>query len=395
VARIFLGSYAVQFPVGGYLSWVLQWLVGLRDLGHEVWYVERSLGPGSCFDLSTGQMGDDPSFGTAALHGLLSRHGLGDRWCFVDEAGGAHGIDRDTLDQALRSADLFIDMGTHGTLEQESRQAAKRIRVDGEPGFTQFRLVQQQGAGAPLPDYDAHFTVGLNIGRPGCEVPTAGLEWHHLVFPVSTRLFPVVEPPPDAPFTTVMSWQAHEPLVHEGRVYGNKDVEFTKFIDLPRRVSTPMEIAVSGQGLPRVALDRARWRVRDAHAMTSTFDRFLKYLQASQGEFSVCKQGFVTTNSGWVGDRAGAYLASGRPVVMQDTGFSRRLPTGSGLFAVDSIDDAVMAIETILSDPSAHRSRARSIAEEYFEATAVLSRLLSVVGIAGQQHPGPGRAVAP
>lgn len=381
MARIVVGSYAVQFPVGGYLSWVLQWLVGLEDLGHEAWFVERSLGPDSCFDPSTGQMSDDPSFGTEALNNLLSRHGLGDRWSYIDESGHCHGVDRETLDAALRDADLFIDMGTHGTLEAESRAATRRILVDGEPAFTQFRLASRLKQGGSLPDYDAFFTVGLNIGGPDCTVPTCGVEWYPLLFPVVTRLFPLTEAPSDGPFTTVMSWHAHTPLEFEGRVYGNKDIEFPKFVDLPRRVRTPMEIAVAGKDLPTAALKRSGWLLRDSHEVTFTFDRFCDYVRRSRGEFSVCKEGFVTTRSGWVGDRFGVYLASGRPVVMQDTGFSRYLPTGEGLFAVDDLDDAIAAIEAIELEPARHRAAARALAEHHFEASRVLTALLITAGV--------------
>ena len=185
-----------------------------------------------------------------------------------------------------------------------------------------------------------------------------------------------------------MSWQAHTPLIYAGDLYGNKDMEFPKFADLPRSVATPMEIAVAGRDLPRDDLERAGWRIRDAHQESYTFDRFRDYVRRSRGEFSVCKQGFVRTRSGFFSDRSAVYLASGRPVVMQDTGFSAHLPTGEGLFAVDTLDEAVSAIEAIEADPQRHLAAARAIAEQYFEATRVLADILSVVGISSVQAPG-------
>jgi hypothetical protein len=392
MARVVLGSYAVQFPLGGYLSWVLQWLLGIADLGHEAWFVEGSLGPSSCFDPATGQMSDDPAFGTAALGALLARYGLGDRWCYIDDSGSYHGLDRETADAVLRSSDLFIDMGTHGALDRESRLADQRILVDGEPGFTQFRLAKRLARGAVAPDYDAFFTVGLNVGRPDCTVPTCGIEWNHHLDPVATRLFPVTRPLDDAPFTTVMSWKAHPPLEYEGDVYGNKDMEFPKFAELPKSVSTPMEIAVAGRDVPRDALEQAGWRLRDAHQASYTFDRFRDYVQGSRGEFSVCKQAFVRTRSGWVGDRTGVYLASGRPVVMQDTGFSAHLPTGEGLFAVHTLEDAISAIESIEAEPERHLAAARALAEQHFEATRVVGDILSTVGISSPRPMTPLRS---
>ena len=175
----------------------------------------------------------------------------------------------------LRDAELSIDMGTHGTLDSESRAAGRRIGSDGEPAFTQFRMAQRLARGEPVPDYDAYFTVGLNIGQRAVTAPTCGLTWRHLLYPVVTRLFSVTEPPADAPFTTVMSWQAHPPFGHDGGVYGNKDVEFPKFVELPRQVVPPMEgTAVAGRDLPRRALESAGWRLRDSHEASFTFDRF-------------------------------------------------------------------------------------------------------------------------
>jgi hypothetical protein len=378
MTTVALSSYAVQFPVGGYFSWVLQWLVGLRDLGYDVWFVERASHAGSCFDPPSNTMGDDCSYGTSSLHGLLDRFSLGDRWCFVDAHGKYHGQSRSTIENVLGGADLYIDMGANGTWDDETKSARRRVYVDGEPGFTQMKWAL---GGEPAATYDAYYTVGQNIGKPSNRVPTSGVAWRPLLYPVVTSMFPVVAPPADAPFTTVMSWSAHDRLDFEGVTYGAKDMEFPKFIDLPRRTRVPVEIAVNAHA-PRSLLAEHGWRMRDALEVSSTFDQFCDYVRSSRGEFSVCKNGFVATRSGWVGDRIGAYLACGRPVVMQDTGFGERLPCGEGLFAVRDLDDAVDAIERIEADPERHRSAARAIAETHFEATTVLSGMLADLGLA-------------
>ena len=378
MATVVVGSYVVQFPVGGYLSWVLQWLVGLRDLGHEVWFVEKALGPGSCFDPVAGLSGDDPSFGTRSLDDLLRRFGLADQWCFIDAAGLAHGQPYDSLLEVFDRADLFIDMGTFGSLAAESARATRRILVDGEPGGTQMRMANAYTRGERAGDYDAYVTVGLNIGAASCSVPTAGVAWKPSVYPVVPAIFPVIPPPPDAPYTTIMSWSAHDETTYEGRTYGAKDLEFPKFIDLPGLVDVDMEIAVSGR-VPGQQLDERGWRRRSAHDVTITFDHFRDYIRNSRGEFSVCKNSFVATRSGWMGDRAAAYLASGRPVVMQDTGFSEHLPCGEGLFAVSSVEQAAEAIREIESDYERHSRAARLLAETHFAAELVLGRLLAEV----------------
>ena len=380
MATIALGSYAVQFPVGGYLSWVLQWLVGLRDLGHEPWFVERAHYSGSCFDPPTNSMTDDCSYGMSSLHALLERFSLGDRWCFVDAHGDYHGQSRSTIEGMLGRADLFIDMGTKGTWDEATRAARRRVFVDGEPAFTQFKLALRLQNEEAVERYDAYYTVGQNIGQPCCAVPTSGITWKPILYPVVTSMFPLVAPPADAPFTTVMSWSAHDRLEYDGVTYGAKDLEFPKFIDLPRRVRVPIEIAVNSPA-PRPLLTEHGWRLRDALDVSSTFDQFCDYIRSSRGEFSVCKNGFVATRSGWVGDRIGAYLACGRPVVMQDTGFGERLPCGEGLFAVRDLEEAVDAIERIEAEPERHRAAARAIAETHFEARTVLEPMLAELGI--------------
>lgn len=379
MATVVVGSYAVQFPVGGYLSWVLQWLVGLRDLGHEVWFVEKALGPGSCFDPRTGLSGDDPSAGTRALDDLLRRFGLEERWCFVDAAGSAHGQAHSVLIEACDRADLFIDMGTHGTLRAESARATRRILVDGEPGSTQMRMANARTGNELGGEYDAYVTVGLNVGAGSCSVPTAGVTWLPSVYPVVPSIFAFTQPPSGASYTTIMSWSAHDQITYGGRTYGAKDLEFPKFLDLPLLVEPGVEIAVSGRNVPAAQLDERGWKRRDAHHVTTTFDGFRNYIRGSRGEFSVCKNSFVATRSGWIGDRAAVYLASGRPVVMQDTGFSEHLPCGEGLFAVANVHEAADAIREIESDYERHSRAARSLAETHFAAELVLGRLMAEV----------------
>src|SRR5439155_15368685 len=151
---IVVGSYMVRYPLGGMLSWVLQYLVGFHRLGHEVWFVEKAGGPGACFDPVAGTMGDDPSYGVDAVDRLLERFGLGGRWCFVDVHRRYWGLPRDDVERVLRTADVFVDMGTHGAWLDEAEGAGLRVLLDGEPGFTQVKWQQRLHEGEPLPPYD-------------------------------------------------------------------------------------------------------------------------------------------------------------------------------------------------------------------------------------------------
>ena len=232
-----------------------------------------------------------------------------------------------------------------------------------------------------LPEYDAYYTVGQNIGNADCKVPTLGRTWKHVVDPVCPELFPVTATPADAAFTTVMSWQAHEPITHDGVTYGQKDVEFSRFLDLPHRTSCRLEIAVGGKRVPWETLASAGWTVAESHRLSSTLDDFWDYLRRSRGEFSVCKNVFVASRSGFFSERSAAYLACGRPVVLQDSGWSAYFPTGRGLFAVEDVDQAAAAIDAVMTEPERHSKWARDVAEEHFGVDVVLTRFLSELGV--------------
>ncbi len=381
MARVILGSYMVRYPLGGMMSWVLQYLIGFQQLGHDVYFVEKSGYPNSCYDPSKDVMGDDCSYGIATLHALLARFNLQDQWCFVDAAERYHGLSRQPIEAIFRSAELFVDMGTHGAWLPEAARTGIRVLLDGEPAFTQIKMEKCLAAGEALPEYDFYYTVGRNIGTDKSTAPTAGKEWRPLFHPVITGLFHGEPASTDAAFTTVMNWQSHQPIDFNGRTYGQKDVEFAKFMQLPTRTRAALEIAISGKYVPTAQLIDWGWRLRDAHEVTWSFDSFREYIFASKGEFSVCKNVFVATNSGWFSDRSAAYLASARPVILQDTGFSDHLPCGRGLFAVRTADEAAAAINEINSDHKRQSQWAREVAVEYLDAPKVLGKFLRQLGI--------------
>jgi DMSO/TMAO reductase YedYZ molybdopterin-dependent catalytic subunit len=381
MAHIVIGCYMVRYPLGGALSWPLQWLVGFQRLGHEVYMVEKAVYQQSCFDPRRNLMTDDCAFGVDVVRDLLERFGLENKFCFVDAAGAYYGQTRPAIEQVFASADLFLDLGTHGAWLPEAAGSQLRVVVDGEPGFRQIKWQQAVDAGQTLPQYDRYYTNGFNIAAGKADVPQLGIEWRHVANPIVLDLVaPRLERCEDAAFTTVMNWHAHDALEYRGLTYGQKDVEFQKFIDLPVSVDVPMEIAVSGR-IPRAALAAAGWRMSDAHEMTRTYNSYHEYISRSRGEFSVCKHVFVATNSGWFSDRSAAYLAHGRPVVLEDTGFSDHLPCGRGLFAVRSLEEAADAIREILAVGHRHRDWARELAREHFDTRNVLPRFLSQLGI--------------
>jgi hypothetical protein len=379
--RIVLDAYLVHYPLGGVVSWVLQYFGGFRDLGHDVYLVEKSPYPESCYDPRSDAMTDECSPALAWLRPLLEGHGLGDRWCYVDSAGKYHGMRRRRVEEVLRSADIFVELATHGHWLEEADRAACRVLIDGEPGFSHMKMESARAAGRLAPDYDYYFTPGLNIGTPRSPVPSAGREWRTMLPPIRIDAIHPTRPAADGRFTTVMNWQSHKTLLFRGVRYGQKADEFERFMHLPRRTRAPLEVAVSGQPVPVDRLERCGWRVRSANDVSASVDTYWGYIRRSRGEFSVAKNVFVATNSGIFSERSALYLANARPVVIQDTGFSEHLPCGRGLIAVRDVETAAEALDDVQADYASHSRSARELAVAHVDARRVLGRFLHQLGV--------------
>jgi hypothetical protein len=382
MARLVIGVYMIRYPLGGMLSMSLQLAEGLRRLGHDVFLLEKSGWANACFDPSRGAMTDDATYGIREVSTLLERFQLGRRWCFVDAQGQPHGLRAEDLAEALATCDAFIDAGTHGVWLEDLTGQPVRVLLDGEPGWTQMRWAKALQSGASLPEYDVHFTVGQNVDTAESPIPTVGRRWEHTFYPVLLDEFEPIPADRTAPFTTVMNWRAHREIEYEGTTFGQKDVELERFLALPRLAAPArFEVAAAGKRLPRVRLEREGWSVRPAHETTASYDSYRDFVRRSRGEFSVAKNIFVATNSGWFGDRSAAYLAAGRPVVVQDTGISAHLPCRRGLFAVQDVGEAADAVQEIEDDYDRHSRAARELAREFLAADRVLPRLLKRIGL--------------
>lgn len=391
MATIVLSSFVMRYPVGGVLSNNLQFLTGFHRLGHEAYLVEKAGYDDSCFDPERRVDGDDCSVGTRRFGELLGRHGLEGRWCFVDASGNYHGMSRDEIESVFERADLFIDRGMHQTWDEEATGAGMRVLLDPDPGFRQVQLDRAVQRGSSIPIYDAHYTYGHNIGTPASPAPDAGIEWRAVFHPIDTSLYTPTPPPPGAACTTVMNWTPLASVEHAGRSYGMKDVQFPNFETLPQRVDMPMEVAVEGPGVPRDRLRDLGWRTVSALDVTSSYDAYHSYLEGSLAEFSVVKDVYHGLRVGWFSDRSAAYLAHGRPVVVQDNGIADHLPTGEGLFEVTDIEDAADALERITADPQRHSLAARRIAEDHLDTSVVLGRFLDELGIESDTNQYAGR----
>ena len=383
--RILCSGFLVRFPVGGFTWHQFQYLLGLERLGHEVYYFEDFGWPKSCYHLPDDAMTADPSYGIAYLRDLLRPHGLDERWCFLAEDGDARGMEREKLAGVCRECDVYINLSNLNWIP-ELEECRRRVLIDTDPVFTQ---IGAHGRAAAFDRYHVLFTYGANVHQPGCEMPVAGVKWLPTRQPVVLDLWPVERgTAAAAPFTTVMSWSTNSDCRHDGHVYGQKDREFERFVNLPRETKLPLEVAVNCEPRfcdPRAVTKRLKkggWRVADSRAVSRDARSFRDYIRASRGEFSVAKHGYVTSRCGWFSDRSTGYLASGRPVVLQDTGFSDWLPTGDGLFAFTTREEAVDGIRDVIARYEHHCRGARLLAEECFASDRVLSRLLADAGAA-------------
>lgn len=372
-----------RYPLGGMLSWPLQYLTALKQLGHDVYVVEKYVYPDSCYDPVKHVVSDDCSYGIKVVSALLAQYGLENKWCFVENGNVYYGLSERQVNEVFRRADLYVENGAHGAWEEESTLAAKRIFIDVDPAFTQIKFYHKLNNGGALPEYDFYYTIGMNVGTPGNIIPTNNIDWKYIFNPVNTSLFEISAPPSKAPYSTIMNWKSYDdPVEYNGIKYGHKNIEFEKFKLLPKLLNVSMEMAVSGLKEPDVTTVKDNgWIIKNAHEVTLSLNSFQKYLYNCKGEFSVCKNMYVATSSGWFSDKSAAFMACGRPVIVQETGFSKYLPVGEGLFAVNNAEEAKNAIEVVEGNYALHSKRAYEIAFEFLEAKKVLKKVLDEISL--------------
>jgi len=371
---VFAGAIG-RLPFGGH-AWIdMQYLLGLRALGHEVCYLEEC-GEGSwVYNWDTEELTTDLDYPASYVRDCLEPRGFGDRWIY--RAGDeSRGMDVDAFRDLCSRADLFIVRGVSIDLwRPEYERPHLRTFIDVDPGFTQIKLANGGGVlTATVDRCQSVFTIGQRVGGDGCRVPLAGRHWHKTVSPVFLPDWPYAEAASATHFTSIMQWRSYREVVYEGVSYGNKDEEFPKFLELPLLTSQPFCLALTGAAPEQ--LSGYGWDVVPGWIASRTPASYQQFIQDSRAEFGVAKHGYIAMNSGWFSDRSVCYLASGRPVLVQETGVSDWLPTGSGIVTFRDLDEAVRGIDTINADYERHRRAARRLAEEYFSIESVLPPLL-------------------
>lgn len=379
--RIVLLGYVVGFPLGGMTWHSLQYAMGLAALGHDVWFLEDSHDYATAYDPTTGEVGTDPAYGLAYADRVLERVGLGDRWAYHDaHAGTWHGGGAERILEACRTADVVLDLAGIHPLRPWVAEVPTRVFVDADPVFTQVRHLTDDAACAHAAAHTHHLSFGERVGEPGCGIPDDGFPWRPTRQPVVLDAWSVTPVPGHGHATTVMQWDSYPTVSWDGVEFGMKSASFGPYRDLPARSPVTMELALGrADEATRAALREAGWLVADPQRATWDPWVYQETIAGSVAEWSVAKHGYVASASGWFSERSANYLASGRPVVVQDTGFADLLPTGEGLFAFDDADAAVAALEQVHAHPDRHGRAARAIAAEHFDAGDVLMRLLDDV----------------
>ncbi len=375
--RIVVLGYIVRGPLGG-LAWHhLQYVMGLVKLGHDVYFVEDSGdSPWCCYDPARNVTDADPAYGLRFARHVFEWAGLDARWAYYD----AHtlrwlGPGADRILEVCASADLLLNLSGVNPLRPWLLPIPARALVDTDPVFTQIRHLMDGAARDLALLHTSFLSFAENIGTDRSSVPDDGFPWQATRQPIVLDAWPVTPGPADGKFTTVMQWDSYAAREYDGRHYGMKSSSFGRYLDLPDRAGRVFELAIGGLATQALLTGKG-WGVRNPLELARDPWTYQSYIQASKAEFSVAKHGYVVSRSGWFSERSAAYLASGRPVLLQDTGFSDWLPTGTGAVAFTSPEEALAGIEAINSRYRRHGEAARALAKQYFDAREVLPRLI-------------------
>jgi hypothetical protein len=390
MALVVVAGPIANKPLNSGESWVeLSWLLGLRRLGCAVLYVEQ-ITPATCTDVEGRTVDFERSLNRSYFRAVMDEFDLREHSALVlTGSERTEGLSWQELVERVAEADLLVNISGHLELEPLRSSVRRRAYIDLDPGFTQLWMATGD-YGKRLEGHELFFTVGERIGDPDCAIPSGGVEWRHLRQPVVLDEWPAASGGEATRFTTIASWRgAYGPVEFGGRVYGLKVHEFRKVIELPRRLPFEFEIALdihSGDHADLAALREHGWQVADPRAVVPDPASFRRYVRESGAEFSVAQGIYVETNSGWFSDRTAAYLASGRPALVQDTGFSRTLPTGEGLVAFTTMQEAVAGARAICGAYEQHSRAARALAETYFDSDHVLGALFDRPrGVSGER----------
>lgn len=380
MARVVISGYMIRYPMAGSQLAYFHYLLGYSLLGHDVVYVEESGWHEACYDPTSDTQSSDPRRGLRSARELCSAYELDCPLIYVDrESGRTFGATRRDLESHLASADVWLNIGGVCALP-EFELCKRRVLIDMDPFFTQIGKF----AGGQLDFYHAHFTYGTNIGRDSCSIPTRDIDWHALFPPVVAEIWTDHRRRNDsgnvqAALTTIANWTAYGSVEWRGQSYGQKDTEFLQVKSLPQLTSQNFVLALAGATRQiRKEFRSFGWSIVSGAEISTDRRQYQRFIQDSVGEFSVAKQAYVATRSGWFSDRTVCYLAAGLPVVVQDTGIGESLRVGEGVLVFSSLDEAVAAVESLRANYAKQCRWAEELAQDEFSYRAILPRVLDI-----------------
>jgi hypothetical protein len=377
---VIAGSLAQKPGRGGH-TWVfLQYLLGFKKLGWDVLFLDR-LEPAMCVDETGAHTSFERSWNLHYFVDVMRRFGLSDDYALLYDAGArACGLQRAEVLERVKSSAAIINVMGFLNDEEILAAAPKRVFLDIDPGFGQ--MWQALGQHETFRGHDAHVTIAENIGKHDCPIPTCGLSWITTRQPVVIDEWPVANGfgNPDGPITSVGSWRgAFGPVAYEGKTYGLRAHEFRRFAALPTLTGCRSEVALDihpADSKDVALLCEHGWCLVEPRRAAGDPWRYRDYIRGSAAEVMIAKGMYVQTHSGWFSDRSICYLASGRPVLAQDTGVGDALPAGEGLLTFKNVEEAAEATRVIGRDYARHARAARRLAEECFDSAKVLSSLV-------------------
>lgn len=381
--RILVLGFMGGCPIAGVIWQHIHYIVGLQRLGHEVYYVEDGLK--YPYDPEAWTITEDFSYAAKTLERLAREYGFEGRWCFCARYGDeprTAGLGLEKLRELYRTCDAALNVCGSHDMNDDLLAVRRLIYVESDPGVEQIKIDLGE---ASVRDYLSRhavlFTFGEAVGTDRFPVPLHGMEWHSTRQPVVTDLWCTdAAPADDAVFTSICNWSTSgkKDIEWRGSNYlWSKSLEFLKFVEAPRRCGETFELATDIKEADEKELFlRNDWRLTDPHSLSIDWDRYRDYVRASRGEFTVAKDQYTRLHTGWFSDRSACYLAAGRPVITQQTGFTEFYGGDKGLLAFRTMEDVVAAATAIRADYAAHSRAASEVAREFFEAEKVLESLL-------------------
>jgi hypothetical protein len=378
--KIIVTGLIGQYPLGGVVWDYIQYMIGFRDLGHEVYYLEDS---GAWpYDPINNTITDDCTNNLKLLSGIMKDFGFQDNWIYRNGADMKfHGAGEEVARDLIKNGDLLLNVSSAGWLKDYEMGVKHKMFIDGDPMFHQIGFLEEKNHEytSRVREHDSHFTFGLKINDSDTKIPNVGINWKTTVQPISLSHWKQ-EPKKGKGLTTVMNWVSYDPKEFQGDTYGQKDKEFLKFIDLPSQLPDEEFVMVMGKGKgesrPTKMLEEKKWKILEPEETVPNHQKYKDYLSNSKAEWSIAKEGYVKGRTGWFSCRSACYLAAGVPVIVQDTGWSDHLPAGKGILKFSNVNDCIERVRDLNENYEMHQTEALKFAEKYLDASVVCQDLL-------------------